>query len=300
MKLHEIFNNNSKLFEMRKNVAPGRYGEMEMFELTSKRDILGLIKRFGGFRAMLHDTYMNGWDGSDYTHGDYEEHWGSGHHLFITKRGDGFEIQIMPDDTSPFYVRNNPAFKKVFGNSEVHFIDAETDEPIPELNESKNEAEHLEILKKTGFFGSRAGGCLFVAEDTGRILLGKRSQDVQEPGDYGTFGGAFDKNESPEEAIRREVREETDYTADFKLIPLFVFRAPSFEYHNFMAIVPTEFKPKLDWENESALWFDYGDWPEPLHFGMKALLRDKVSQAAIKKASQVSPALNHATYFTLS
>jgi 8-oxo-dGTP pyrophosphatase MutT (NUDIX family) len=148
----------------------------------------------------------------------------------------------------------------------------------------ENDAEHAEALKQTGFWGRQAAGCVFVAEDTGRFCIAHRSAAVQEPGTWGTIGGAIDESEDPAEAVRREVAEETGYTGDMQLIPLMVFRAPkgSFKYHNFLAVVSTEFTPDLNWETQAYAWFKFGEWPSPLHPGLKSLLADPASTTIMR------------------
>ena len=47
-----------------------------------------------------------------------------------------------------------------------------------------------------------------LALDTGRILLPHRSQAVEQPGTWGTWGGAIDGKEQPKTAALRELREE--------------------------------------------------------------------------------------------
>ena len=149
----------------------------------------------------------------------------------------------------------------------------------------ENDAEHAEALKQTGFWGRQAAGCVFVAKDTGRFCIAHRSAAVQEPGTWGTIGGAIDESEDPAEAVRREVAEETGYTGDMQLIPLMVFRAPtgSFKYHNFLAVVSTEFTPDLNWETQAYAWFKFGEWPSPLHPGLKSLLADSASNEIMRR-----------------
>jgi hypothetical protein len=108
----------------------------------------------------------------------------------------------------------------------------------------------------------------------GRFCFALRSQHVNEPKTYGTWGGALDDGESPTQGVQREVEEESGYKGAVQLVPMSVFRhASGFEYHNFLAVVPKEFKPHLDWENAGYVWVDYADWPSPLHPGVKELLR---------------------------
>ena len=130
------------------------------------------------------------------------------------------------------------------------------------------------------YWGAEAAGCIFIAKDTGRILLLKRSSEqdptvgVMEPGTWGIAGGKIDWGEEPKDAVIREVEEEVGYDGEYKLIYLWTFedREQGFKYHNFMALVSTEFSPKLNWENESSRWVEYGHWPHPMHFGLKALI----------------------------
>ena len=86
------------------------------------------------------------------------------------------------------------------------------------------------------------------------------------------MGGAIDSDEIPKEAAKREVQEEAGYDGETEMIPLSVFEKGTFKYHNFLAIVDEEFEPKLNWETQDYKWVDFGDWPQPLHFGLQSLL----------------------------
>lgn len=120
-----------------------------------------------------------------------------------------------------------------------------------------------------GFWGSRGAGCIIRAVDSGRMLVGLRSEEVDEPLTWGTWGGAVDPGEDPEMAVRREVAEETGYEGELSLSMLHTYRHPSgFVYETFMAEVPREFEPVLCWETCAARWVEAGGWPEPLHFGL--------------------------------
>ncbi len=138
-----------------------------------------------------------------------------------------------------------------------------------------SDAEHQKELDKTGFWGRAGAGCLFVAADTKNICIAHRSADVLEPGTWGTWGGAIDRNETPEKAIKREIVEETSYIGQVKLIHLYTFKHSSgFQYHNYFAVVPHEFVPKMDWETQNYKWTDLNKLPKPLHPGMKHLLQN--------------------------
>lgn len=150
---------------------------------------------------------------------------------------------------------------------------------------TESDKEHRAALKQTGFWGKQAAGCLFLATDTGRICIAHRSQGgVEQPGTWGTWGGAIDSGEDPATAVRREVKEEAGYTGKLNLIPLFIFSHPSgFKYYNFLALVDKEFTPITNWETQNSAWFDYGRWPKPLHPGLITLLHDSASTAIIQK-----------------
>jgi len=124
-------------------------------------------------------------------------------------------------------------------------------------------------------WGSRGAGALFYSLETKRILLGLRSKHVMEPGTWGGFGGKIDDDDvDPLDAMLREVSEETEYNAEDMLAAelLWVYEKPDFRYYNYLVVVREEFDPVLNWENETAEWFDPRHLPKPLHYGLKALL----------------------------
>lgn len=161
---------------------------------------------------------------------------------------------------------------------------------IAEIFESKDEAEHFAALKRTGFFGNQGAGCIFLAKDTNRFLLAHRSASVEQPGTWGIWGGAIDSHETPQVAATREAEEESGYNGQIKMVPLYIFEAHRngkivFKYFNFLAIVPTEFTPHLDWESQGFQWCEFGDWPSPLHFGVTAILNDASSVRKMRQAT---------------
>lgn len=148
----------------------------------------------------------------------------------------------------------------------------------------EDDEEHGRALAQTGFWGRAGAGVLFQALDTGRILISHRSEDVEEPGTWGTWGGAMDKGEDPKSAAAREAREETGVSPNPEnIIPMFVFEHPSgFRYYNFLVIVGKEFRPRLNWESQGYAWFEYGEWPKPLHHGAADLLNDRRSLSILR------------------
>lgn len=125
------------------------------------------------------------------------------------------------------------------------------------------------------FWGTIASGVILVCLTTKRILLGYRSENVMEPHTWGSFGGKLDDEDlTIKEATLRELEEETEYTGDIELIPAYIYKHGSFEYHNFFGVVKEEFEPTLNWENDSSKWFTYAELKRlpRKHFGLVSLL----------------------------
>ncbi len=155
---------------------------------------------------------------------------------------------------------------------------------IFDLFENHPDEEHFDALHKTGFFGAAGAGCVFLARSTGRLLICHRSEYVEQPGTWGGWGGAINRGENPEEAVQREAYEETGHAGPFHLTPLFVFAKGDFRYYNYLVTVDEEFTPHEDWESQGYQWVEYGQWPQPLHFGLVSLFGHAPSAAAIQKA----------------
>lgn len=140
------------------------------------------------------------------------------------------------------------------------------------------------------FWGDLAAGILPIAKDSGKILLSYRSKYVNEPNTWGIWGGAVDKIEdSVLNTARKEFKEETKFSGTIILIPSFIFKSPNntFEYHNFIGILDSEFIPKLDWETEKFKWVTFDEMlllPNK-HFGLKSLINNDLN--TIKHYSEV-------------
>lgn len=146
-----------------------------------------------------------------------------------------------------------------------------------------------------GFWGNAGAGVLPIAKSTGRILVSLRSKSVNEPGTWGTFGGAVDASENPRHAAQREMLEELGCCRGVELIPAYVFTSPGggFRFSNFIGLVDDEFKPRLDWETERAEWMTYEELKRlpKKHFGMEALLKNSAS--LIRKHARVHESVEH-------
>lgn len=129
------------------------------------------------------------------------------------------------------------------------------------------------------YWGRRAAGIMFMAADTGRIMLGLRSRRVMEGGTWGVFGGKLEGDESAAEGAARESEEETGISVDVSsLLTLYVFSdsKADFQYTTMLCIVPDEILPELNWEHDDFGWFDPRDilqWSAtPLHPGVLHML----------------------------
>ena len=126
----------------------------------------------------------------------------------------------------------------------------------------------------------RAAGCIFFCPATQKFCLAKRSErEVSYPNHWSTWGGNTDPGESPEQTVLREIGEEAGYYGEIDLVPMLVNidEDRGSVYFNFLAIVPNEFEPELNWENSDYKWVSYGRWPDKLHPGVKELLNDEDS-----------------------
>jgi 8-oxo-dGTP pyrophosphatase MutT (NUDIX family) len=143
------------------------------------------------------------------------------------------------------------------------------------------EEDHFLTLNSTGFWGKAGAGCLIFSESTARYLVALRSGAVQEPGTWGTIGGAIDGNESPYTAVLREIKEECGYTGKILNVhEVYVFKKEGehgqiFRYHNFVVHVPVEFEPIKNWETERFEWMTFTQLQNlsNKHFGLEALIR---------------------------
>jgi 8-oxo-dGTP pyrophosphatase MutT (NUDIX family) len=90
--------------------------------------------------------------------------------------------------------------------------------------------DHMSALEKTGFWGSRGAGCIFLSKSSGKILLPYRSANVREGHTWGVWGGAINRDmKDPVDAVVQEVREETGYKGNYDLTHLSVFTSGSYE-----------------------------------------------------------------------
>lgn len=126
----------------------------------------------------------------------------------------------------------------------------------------------------------RAAGALIISKSSGNILIAKRSSEVEHPNKMGIFGGRFDDFETPEEALEREIFEETGYPIFGQYKPLCIFHSPDddFAYHTQIAFSPDDFEVNLNWEHTESMWISLEDLKtipvDKLHHGIASLLEN--------------------------
>jgi len=121
-----------------------------------------------------------------------------------------------------------------------------------------------------------AAGVVFLAKDTGRCLLQLRKSEKRFKHTWGFWGGTLEANETPYDAIKRELGEEIGFVPELtKLNPIDIYqsRDQKFYYYSFVYVVDEEFTPILNEESAGYAWVDIGVWPQPLHAGAKTTLK---------------------------
>lgn len=107
-----------------------------------------------------------------------------------------------------------------------------------------------------------AAGICFIAPD-GRVLLMKRAEKPH-VGTWAYPGGKIEAGETPEQAARREVREECGYDYTGPLLPLGV------NQQGFQGVAArvAPFAPELNEEHSAAVWAPFDKLPSPVIPGM--------------------------------
>ncbi len=125
----------------------------------------------------------------------------------------------------------------------------------------------MSLFRYTESIPRSTAGVLLQARDTGRILLGLRSEKVGNSGLWAVFGGGVEPGESAIAAAQRELWEEAKIRCTW-LRPL---RATS-RFHAFHGVISHEVTPTLNFENSDGRWFDPHKLPEKVYPGTRMLV----------------------------
>jgi len=214
----------------------------------------------------------------------------------ILRDADALDLIRLGTKIIPNYLRFNVS-KRLIEFCENLYYDTETksfngfNDFLKHLIEI-NIYETYNFLLERDYYGDEASGVIPFCIETKRFLISLRSTEVMDSNGvnyYGIFGGKNDDDDSsPEDVCIRELEEETKYNGNIKLIPLFIFKDKKFKYYNFLGLVPNEFEPNLNWENEDAKWVTFDEMMniKPKHFGLQGLLNDSKSLSIMKKYSK--------------
>lgn len=112
-------------------------------------------------------------------------------------------------------------------------------------------------------------GALIYSQSTHRYLFLLRNQK-RHAGSWGLVGGGVEANETPAQALQREIIEEIGPVDINKIVPLEKFTSENnnFEYHTYLITVDKEFVPQLNNEHRGYAWTSIDDHPKPLHPGV--------------------------------
>lgn len=135
----------------------------------------------------------------------------------------------------------------------------------------------------------KAAGILFVSPEKEVLLLKRAGQDHH--GEWALPAGHIEKGERPEEAARRETREEAGYDHEGGLSPFMHSQREGVDFTTFVAH-SDKFKPRLNEEHDDAIWIKPAEAEKklPLHPGVKKALEkfnDRIGKAVGGSASGV-------------
>lgn len=113
----------------------------------------------------------------------------------------------------------------------------------------------------------RGVGAIILSENTGKVMTVLRSARETYPNTWTFAGGKVEQDETPVDALRRELEEELRLTKIKKITPLHRYqsRSKDFIYDTFVVLVNKEFAPDLNWENSGYAWTSIDSLPNPLH-----------------------------------
>jgi ADP-ribose pyrophosphatase YjhB (NUDIX family) len=118
-----------------------------------------------------------------------------------------------------------------------------------------------------------------ILNDKHQILLVKRGNEPYK-GLWSNAGGYLDQNETTEQGIMREVKEETGLDA-LSATFLNVYTSPTRHPEQAVSVayaVKVTGEPKAGDDAEEVAWFDLNNLPTPLAFDHETIIRDYLKQ----------------------
>lgn len=131
-------------------------------------------------------------------------------------------------------------------------------------------------------------GALFYSLNTKRFLFLHRTGPKSNIS-WGLVGGTNENTETPWEGLKREIYEEIGSIDFKKVVPLesFVSNDNRFSFHTYLIVVNEEFIPQLNKEHDGYAWVSIGQWPKPLHHGLRNTLQNKTIQGKLSTITEV-------------
>ncbi len=130
-------------------------------------------------------------------------------------------------------------------------------------------------------------GTLFYCVSTGRTLLVKRSAGSDYPDTWCGLGGGVELGETEDQAVVREVMEESGYSNPMQLIPMSTQKYDNYTFSNYFTPVNQEWEPVLNREHSDWGWFTSAAGLE-IHPGLVEAIKE-----FRKWLDQVSPLVNN-------
>lgn len=135
---------------------------------------------------------------------------------------------------------------------------------------------------------TRAAGILFVSPDKEVLLMRRAKPDDDHGGEWALPAGGIEKGETPEQAARRETREEAGYDHDGGLSPFLHTDSHGVDFVTYLAH-SKRFEPKLNDEHDSAKWVTLNEANKlALHPGVKAALTKLAHRASKARGGEAS------------
>lgn len=128
-------------------------------------------------------------------------------------------------------------------------------------------------------------GAIIISTDTHRILFNFRAAHKSHSLTWGLWGGMMeDFDDLPFDALKRELSEELGEILIKKIYPFDIFESKDshFKFYTFVCTVDSEFVPSLNSESAGYAWVDFGQWPKPLHHGLKQTMQRKTTGERLK------------------
>ena len=131
-------------------------------------------------------------------------------------------------------------------------------------------------------------GALIYSLNTNRFLFVHRSTGKRN-NVWGLVGGTTTTDQNLWEGLQREIKEEIGEQPIRKTIPMetFISNDENFLYHTYLCVVEKEFIPNLNTEHDGYAWVSFGNWPKPLHQGLRKTFQNKTNQIKLDTVFKV-------------